>query len=160
MHLSSTSAHIYHLQHQKNFYCNLLHHDRRLSSYLKKNLQNALALAAPPTPTPSPPPRPPPARHAATATSTSSRTPRGLGMALCLRTPTMPEDQRHRCRVTRLQDASSARIAPPETAPAPAPVPAARPATPAAERRGQLREMRRVWWIRRGRTGKKQRLEK
>ncbi|KAF8692769.1 hypothetical protein HU200_039408 [Digitaria exilis] len=35
---------------------------------------------------------------------------------------------------------------PPETAPSPAPVAAAR-LTPAAERRGRLREMRRVWWV-------------
>ncbi|RCV10492.1 hypothetical protein SETIT_2G116100v2 [Setaria italica] len=95
----------------------------------------------------------PPARHA--ATSTSSRTPRGLGVTLCLRTPTTPEDRRQRHRVARLQDASSSSSAPaappalkpPETAPAQALVPAARPATPAAERRGRLREMRRVWWL-------------
>ncbi|OEL16365.1 putative folate-biopterin transporter 9, chloroplastic [Dichanthelium oligosanthes] len=97
----------------------------------------------------------PPARHAA-ATCKSTR---GLGVTLCLRTPTTPEERRQRRRVARLHDASAASAAPtapalkpPETAPAPALKPPedaapAHPPTPSAERRGWLREMRRVWWV-------------
>ncbi|KAF8692746.1 hypothetical protein HU200_039410 [Digitaria exilis] len=91
------------------------------------------------------------------ATTTTSRSSRVLGVTLCLRTPTTPEERwRQRRRVAKLQDASvpspvpappaPALKPPPETAPSPAPVAAAR-LTPAAERRGRLREMRRVWWV-------------
>ncbi|CAN6203704.1 unnamed protein product [Urochloa humidicola] len=95
----------------------------------------------------------PPARHAAAAT-TASRNARGPGgVTLCLRTPITPEDRRQRRRVARLQDASSSASAAVPAAPAPSSLkppetaPAARPATPAAEQRGRLREMRRVWWV-------------
>ncbi|XP_025804581.1 probable folate-biopterin transporter 9, chloroplastic [Panicum hallii] len=97
--------------------------------------------------------RHPPERPGAAAAS--CRNARGPGVALCLRTPATPEERRQRRRVARLHDASAASaspaapaapaLKPPETAPA-APAPAVRP-TPAAERRGRLREMRRLWWV-------------
>ncbi|RLM86045.1 hypothetical protein C2845_PM04G08860 [Panicum miliaceum] len=98
--------------------------------------------------------RHPPARPAAAAAA-SCRNARGPGVALCLRTPATPEERRQRRRVARLHDASATSaspaaaaapaLKPPATAPA-APAPAVRP-TPAAERRGRLREMRRLWWV-------------
>ncbi|XP_062188360.1 probable folate-biopterin transporter 9, chloroplastic [Phragmites australis] len=73
------------------------------------------------------------------------------GVTLCLGMPRMPEEGRTRLRLRRLaiQDTSAA---PALKTPAPAPVPVQvpvpeRPMTPAAERRGSLREMRRVWWV-------------
>ncbi|CAN6165958.1 unnamed protein product [Urochloa humidicola] len=101
----------------------------------------------------------PPARHAgaaatSTTSSSSSKNARRPGVTLCLRAPITPEDRRQRRRVARLQDAaasssspSAAPAAPPALKP-PGTAPAAeRPATPAAEQRGRLREMRRVWWV-------------
>ena len=88
--------------------------------------------------------RHPPARPAAAASCGNAR---GPGVALCLRTPTpaTPEERRQRRRVARLHDASAASA----SAAAPAlkpPATVSRP-TPAAERRGRLREMRRLWWV-------------
>jgi hypothetical protein len=54
--------------------------------------------------------------------------------------PTTPEERRQRRRLANFQDPSAA----PSLKP-PAPAPAR--LTPAAERRGALREMRRVWWV-------------
>jgi hypothetical protein len=54
--------------------------------------------------------------------------------------PTTPEERRQRRRLAKFQDSSPApSLKPPATAPA--------RLTPAAERRGALREMRRVWWV-------------
>lgn len=74
----------------------------------------------------------------AAATCRNAR--RRIGVTLCLRVPTTPEERRQRRRLANFQDPSAA----PSLKP-PAPAPAR--LTPAAERRGALREMRRVWWV-------------
>ncbi|KAL6639453.1 hypothetical protein ACP70R_023183 [Stipagrostis hirtigluma subsp. patula] len=84
----------------------------------------------------------PPLRPAATAKNARRAT-------VCLGAPRTPEERRarQRRRLAKFQDSSSA--APALKAPVPAPAPA-RPATATrttAERRGSLREMRRVWWV-------------
>ncbi|XP_066399026.1 LOW QUALITY PROTEIN: probable folate-biopterin transporter 9, chloroplastic [Miscanthus floridulus] len=83
-------------------------------------------------------PRSPTARPAAA----TCRNARGIGVTLCLRMLTTPEERRQRHRLAKFQDSSAA---PAFKAPAPAPAPVR--LTPATERRGALREMRRVWWV-------------
>ncbi|KAL6871568.1 hypothetical protein ACP4OV_014397 [Aristida adscensionis] len=83
---------------------------------------------------------------------TMSRSPRGGGAtALCLGgAPRTPEERRarqrqRRRRLAKFQDSSAApALRPPAPAPAPARQTAARTT---AERRGSLREMRRLWWV-------------
>lgn len=81
-------------------------------------------------------PRSPTARPAAA----TCRNARCIGVTLCLRMPTTPEERRQKRGLAQFLDLSAA---PTLTPPAPTPV----HLTPAAKRRGALREMRRVWWV-------------